>query len=297
MNMILRSIALFVFLGVNAQHHPDNNNTAAQRWAPVLRDITIGDYFNYMDSLADRYRTGYPLTEHLLVRANPRIIDSLADTDYYRQMARDSFVYDQKKMIALHRGDSLLIPDSMTVNHLLKVFANTLIDINIPEFKLRIYEDTVLVHTFPVRVGKNMKRFLAMGNRETNLRTISGEGTIVRHERNPVFYNPVNGRRFYLTKRDDEKTTVMPRIPWIETEINGVRNGQMIHPTTNPETLGKAYSNGCIGTREADMWYIYYNAPIGTAVRIRYDLEVTDEKGNSITLKDIYSKYKAADDE
>tara|TARA_R110000868_G_scaffold409972_1_gene696732 strand:- start:162 stop:455 length:294 start_codon:yes stop_codon:yes gene_type:complete len=71
-----------------------------------------------------------------------------------------------------------------------------------------------------------------MGDRITDLRTRTGEGQIVDYRRNPVFYNPVDGKRFYLTKRDDEQTTLMPQIPWIETEINGVRNGQLIHPTT-----------------------------------------------------------------
>ena len=53
-----------------------------------------------------------------------------------------------------------------------------------------------------------------------------------------------------------KKVTKLPQIPFIETEINGIRNGQLIHPTTNPETLNKAYSNGCIGTKEADAWVI-----------------------------------------
>ena len=80
----------------------------------------------------------------------------------------------------------------------------------------------------------------------------------------------------------------MPVIPWIETEINGIRNGQMIHPTTNPETLGKAYSNGCIGVSESDAWIIYYHAPLNTALQIRYDLIILDEKGEKRELEDIY---------
>ncbi|MGS2765004.1 L,D-transpeptidase [Sinomicrobium sp. M5D2P9] len=263
-----------------------------EKHACISRDVTIGEYFNFMDSLVSRHapEINYPLTEHLLVRANPWVIDTLANTDYYRQIAKDSFVYDQKKMIVLRAGDSLMIPDSTAVPRLLNTFENALIDINVPEYKLRIYQDSLLLYTFPIRVGQNTRKYLAMGNRITNLQTASGKGTIVRHERNPAFYNPVNGKRFYLTKRDDGKTTVMPQIPWIETEINGVRNGQMIHPTTNPETLEKAYSNGCIGTKEADMWYIYYYAPIGTIIHIRYDLNIKDENGNSISIKDIYNK-------
>ena len=81
----------------------------------------------------------------------------------------------------------------------------------------------------------------------------------------------------------------MPQIPFIETEINGIRNGQLIHPTTNPITLEKAYSNGCIGTKEADAWVIYYYAPIGTKIRIRYDINVKNSMGKKIVLKDIYN--------
>ncbi len=75
-----------------------------------------------------------------------------------------------------------------------------------------------------------------------------------------------------------------------KVEIDGHQYGQMVHPTTNPQSLGKAYSNGCIGTKEVDAWYIYYYAPIGTNVEIRYDLEVVDSKGDTLLLKDIYSK-------
>jgi L,D-transpeptidase ErfK/SrfK len=171
---------------------------------------------------------------------------------------------------------------------ILKDFKHTTLDINLPEFRLRIYRDSTLVYSFPIRIGQNRKRYLAFGNRVTDLRTKTGTGFIVRHERNPDFYNPVTGKRFYVTKRDDQKVTLMPQIPWIETEINGIRNGQMIHPTTNPETLERAYSNGCIGTRESDAWYIYYYAAVGTAIHIRYDLELKNEKGDTEILDDIY---------
>lgn len=252
--------------------------------------IRIRDYFNFIDSLVNTYGdfTEYPLSEHLLVRANPWIIDALVNTDYYRMAAQDSFVYDQKQLIILPKGNVLRIPDSLMGCTLLQNFENTHIDVNIPEFKLRIYQDSSLLYTFPIRVGQNRKRYLVMGDRRTDLRTKLGNGVIIKHVKDPDFYNPVDGKRFYLTKRDDKKTTLMPQIPWLETEIDGIRNGQMIHPTTNPETLGKAYSNGCIGVREADAWIIYYHAPIGTPINIRYDLKVEDENGNEKVLGDIY---------
>lgn len=256
----------------------------------VNRDICVRDYFPFMDSITVAYDSivSYPFSEHLLVRANPWIIDTLANTDYYRMMAKDSFVYDQKCLIILREGDRLKIPDSIEAGRILKDFAATYIDINIPEFKLRILRDSAELFSFPIRVGQNKKKYLAMGGRVTDLRTKTGRGTIVRHAKDPDYYNPTTGKRFHLTKRDDDKTTLMPQIPWIETEINRLRNGQMIHPTTNPETLGKAYSNGCIGTKEADAWIIYYHAPLGTEIHIRYDLKIKDSIGTEIELEDIY---------
>ncbi len=258
----------------------------------VSRDIRIRDYFMYMDSLVHHYDTlvPYSFSEHLLVRYNPWIIDTLANTDYYRMAARDSFIYDQRNMVVLAKGNILHIPDSLSACKLLQQFEDTEIDVNIPEYKLRLFQDSTLKYTFPVRVGQDRKRFLAFGNRETDLRTKEGKGSIIKHVKNPDFYNPVDGKQFYLTKRDDGNTTLMPQIPWIETQINGLRNGQMIHPTTNPKTLEKAYSNGCIGTKEADAWIIYYYAPLGTKITIRYDLNTYEEGRVVNILKDIYKK-------
>ena len=254
--------------------------------------ITIENYFQFMDSVVKIYDslTPYKLTEHLVVRANPWILDTLQNTDYYRMSARDSFVYDQKKMIVLPKGNLLVIPDSIQVKKLLSSFQKTRIDINIPEFKLRIYEDTIQLYEFPIRVGRNEKKYLEMSGRVQDLKTKTGDGYIVNYVRNPRYVNPVNNQEYFVTLRDDEKVTKLPQIPFIETEINGFRYGQLIHPTTNPVTLGKAYSNGCIGTNEADAWVIYYYASIGTKVSIKYDLNIVNTVGDSITLKDIY-KY------
>lgn len=272
--------------------HTATKDTGAN-WVVVKKNVALGEYFPYIDSLVMRYDSlvDYALTEHLLVRANAWIIDTLANTDYYRMIERDSFVYDQRAMMVLRKGDSLLIPNHLAAAKILNDFKTTFLDINIPAYTMTIYQDTLKLFEFPVRVGRNEKKYLTMGNRITDLRTKHGLGSIVGHERDPDFYNPVDGKQFYLTKRDDGKTTLMPQIPWMETEINGARNGQMIHPTTNPETLRKPYSNGCIGTTEADAWIIYYHAPIGTRLNIRYDLYVIGKKGFEVRLKDIYRYY------
>ena len=258
----------------------------------LKKEITVENYFQFLDSLVNKYDslTSYKLSEHLLVRANPWIIDTLQNTDYYRRIAQDSFVYNQKNMTVLAKGAILVIPDSILAEKIQNSFKSTLIDVNIPEFKLRIYEANNILYDFPVRVGRDEKVYLEMSGRIQDLKTKTGKGRIVNHVRNPRYVNPVNNHEYFVTKRDDERVTKLPQIPFVETEINGVRNGQLIHPTTNAVTLGKAYSNGCIGTSEADAWVIYYFAPLETKIEIRYDLNVVNKEGDSIILKDIYSK-------
>lgn len=258
----------------------------------ISRDVQVKDYFQYLDSLINNFNLEhtYTVSEHVLVRHNPWIIDTLANTDYYRRMEKDSFVYNQKDEIILNKGSQIIIPDSLETQNLLDTFKSTWIDVNIPEFKLRIYKDSIKLYEFPVRVGRNEKKYLKMGDRVTDLRTIPGTGKIVAHVKNPDYHNPTTGQQYYNTNRDDKKNTQLPQIPFIETEINGIRYGQLIHPTTNPKSLGKAYSNGCIGTKEADAWIIYYYAPIDTKISIRYDLNIINEDGEYVKLKDIYEK-------
>jgi len=259
----------------------------------LTRNIIIENYFQFLDSLVSKYDslTPYKLTEHLLVRANPWIIDNLQNTDYYRMKAKDSFIYDQKKMVVLPQGESIIIPDVTIAEKILNSFKNTTIDINIPEFKLRIYENHEMLYEFLIRVGKNEKKFLEMSGRIQDLRTKTGVGKIVKHIRNPRYVNPVNNHEYFVTKRDDDQVTKLPQIPFLETELNGQRYGQLIHPTTNPITLGKPASNGCIGTKEADAWVIYYYSPIDTKINVRYNLTISNGNGGNIILEDIYKYY------
>jgi L,D-transpeptidase ErfK/SrfK len=258
----------------------------------ISKDVQIKRYFQYLDSIVINFNAthSYNISEHVLVRHNPWIIDSLANTDYYKMMARDSFVYNQKELVILKKGSKILIPDSLETQKLLNIFKSTWIDVNIPEYKLRIYKDSTKLYEFPIRVGRNEKKYLKMGDRITDLKTIPGTGKIVAFVKNPDYYNPTTGKQYFVTKRDDNNITKLPQIPFIETEINGIRYGQLIHPTTNPNTLNKAYSNGCIGTNEADAWIIYYHVPLKTKIRIRYDLVVKNETGDEIVFKDIYDK-------
>ena len=257
----------------------------------VAHDVKIKDYFKYVDSLTHAFDTllPYKLTEYLLVRSNPFIMDTLENTDYYRMKMRDTFVYDQKQLLVLKQGDRLKIPTQAVVDTFNAKIGRTRLDINIPEFKLRVIEGADTIYTFPVRVGQNRTRFLSEVGRETDLRTRVGNGYILNVYKKDYSTDPVKGKKFTTTNRDDERQTLMPLLPWLETKINGQRFGQLIHPTTNPASLWRAYSNGCMGVREADIWRIYYYAPVGTKVNIRYNLMVREENGDTLQLKDIYN--------
>jgi L,D-transpeptidase ErfK/SrfK len=260
----------------------------------ISYDVPLRSYFQFMDTLVAHLDTtlNYPVNEHLVVHANTWLIDTLAHTDYYHLMERGLFIEDPQSLLALRRGQKLLIPDEEMVNRLLQKLEATVIDINIPEFKLRIIEGDAIVGDFPVRVGRVQKKYLAMAGKKVDLRTKTGTGNIVRINRFPTFINPSNNKRYDSTLRDDGKRTKLPGMPWIEPELDGIRYGQLIHPTTNPKTLGKSYSNGCIGVKEGDMWRIYYHAPLGTKVVVRYDLEVIGEKGDTTLLKNIYPGFE-----
>ena len=257
---------------------------------PVGKEVVVGKFFQFVEEIVRQNDTltAYKLTENLLLRANPWILDTLVATDYYVQVSRGNVVYDQQKMVVLRPGDTLLIPGPKTAAALLEKMARTRLDINIPAFEMHILEGDSLLCVVPVRVGKDQKKYLEAVGREVDLRTRTGAGEIIRVNRYPRFVDPVTGKKFKFTKRDDRRTTRMPQIPWLEPSLNGHRYGQMIHPTTNPRTLGKAASNGCIGTSEADGWRVYFFAPVGTKVLIRYDLQAINERGDTLRYDDVY---------
>ena len=284
----------------NSEKKENNNNVVQQNtivaektWlfaALVPEQVLLKNYVKFMDSIVHKYDSlvPYTLTEHIIVRNNPWIIDSLEKTDYYYLKEKGVFVYDQKELLILKPGDTLYIPTDTVAKAILAKQSQTLIDINIPEFKLRIIEGTDTLYTLPVRVGQNKKAYWSVDDKTMNLKTRIGKGKIVEVYFKKGSVDPQSGKQMITTKRDDGKKTLMPLSPWIEPEIRGERFGQLIHPTTNLETLGKAYSNGCIGTREGDIWRIYYYAPVGTPVELRYDVWVTDSSGKKIKLKDVY---------
>jgi len=254
----------------------------------ITEDVSLSQYFYFIDSLLLLVNENSPveINEYVLVHANPWIIDSLAATDYYILKDKGLIVRDLLALTIFHKGQVLRIPKQAEINLIKTKLKDINLDLNIPEYRLRVFESDHILHEFIVRVGRDERKFLAMADHVVDLKTKTGDGEIVRIVKNASFINPVNNKAYHLTHRDDSIITSLPSIPWLEPELNGIKHGQLIHPTTNLKTLGKSYSNGCVGLRESDSWILYYHAPLGTRVNFRYDLSLPDQP----KLKDIYNK-------
>ena len=298
--LLIISVALVSLSCVNSNKTKTDDEPEDQKKAllpikiTVHKDVPINSYFKWMDSIVANHNEthNYPIDEYIIVHHNKWIIDTLAHTDYYYLMDKGIFNEDSKSLIALKENQVVAIPDSIQTEQLKLQLSNTHLELNIPEFRLRIIQDDKEIYKFPVRVGKNSSRYMAMAKRQVDMRTEPGLGEIIRVNKNPVFMNPQNNNKYYKTYRDDGKLTALPAVPWLEPAINGRSVGQLIHPTTNLKTLEKASSNGCIGLRESDSWIVYYYAPLGTKVVFKYELEGKNDEGETIQFKNIYPGFE-----
>ena len=241
------------------------NNAVFQKVIPFHK------LFYSFDSLATQHLpSNLPVPGDLvLVQANPWILDTLRKTDYRLAQASGRFVEDLDQEVILPRGATLYIPDSLTAHQIAESLLATRVDVQLSDFRLRLIRNNDTILNCPVRVGRNEEIYLEAVGRNVDLRTPTGNGKIIRVWRRPKSVNLHTGETYIVTRRDDGRITRMPAIPSLEPEINGRRPGKMIHATTNPITLGTAYSHGCIGVSEADMWVIYFNVPVGSTIVIR----------------------------
>jgi len=258
---------------------------------PLTQTVQLGGYFPWIDSVVAQYDTLVPylLTEQLIAHTNPWLIARFMNAGYYEQKALGREILDARTLEILHPGDTLLLPGDSLQADISCMLSSVVLEVNIPEYTLRIWENDSIRHQFLVRVGIPGKKYLPVLGREINTRTVVGKGAVVGIIRHPKFINFTTGETVHYTRRDDGVTTRMPMVPSIEPEIAGERLGQLIHATTNPETLGKMYSHGCIGTSEPAAWQIYFHLSLGTPVHFRYDLQAIDSTGSPYLLDDIYS--------
>ena len=151
-------------------------------WIKIEEDIDIKHYFPFMDKLilkADTFKN-WNINEYIIVHSNPWILDSLVASDYYSLQEKGIFNYDQTAIVILHKGDSIAIPDSAYAANINSKLASTIIDVNIPEFTLRLYQMNDTLLSGPVRVGRDAKKYIYVIDRTIDLKTPIGEGKIIR---------------------------------------------------------------------------------------------------------------------
>jgi len=143
--------------------------------------------------------------------------------------------------------------------------ASYLIDINIPEYTLRLYENDLLINTFPIAVGKSITP------------SILGDFKIVTIVKNPTWY-----------PQGKDAVPPGPENPlgpwWLGLDYPSYG----IHGNNAPSSIGKAQSKGCIRMRNDDVEYLAGKVQKGTQVRLRYE--------PIVLIKGSVSKFAVYDD-
>lgn len=123
------------------------------------------------------------------------------------------------------------------------------IRINIPEYKLYLYNGVDVYQCYPIAVGK------------TDSPSPTGDFVIINKVSNPTWYPP------------DHKRTPIPSGPnnplgmfWLGLNIDGYG----IHGNSAPWSIGSPISLGCFRMRNQDIEQLFNLVPVGTPVTITY---------------------------
>ena len=149
------------------------------------------------------------------------------------------------------------------------------IRINIPEYKLYLYQGNELYHEYPVAVGKR------------DSPSPTGNFTIINKVRHPTWYPPGH-----------KQTPVPPGTKnplgkyWLGLSIPGYG----IHGNSAPQSIGSPVSLGCFRMRNQDIEHLFGLIPIDTPVEVVYQTVTgkVDSDGQAWleVFPDIYRREK-----
>lgn len=144
------------------------------------------------------------------------------------------------------------------------------IRINIPEFKLYLYQGTEIFQTYPIAVGK------------PKTQSPIGEFRIVNKVVNPTWFPPHHAK----------PVPPGPNNPlgkyWMGLSITGYG----IHGNHSPLSIGNSASLGCFRMFNHDIEELFKLVPTGTPVQITYETVTAQSDGECLVLDiypDIYS--------
>lgn len=133
--------------------------------------------------------------------------------------------------------------------------------INVPAMRLEMFEDGQLVKSYGISVGKPATR------------TPLGTFQIVTKVKNPTWYGP--NKEVVKPGRNNPVGT-----RWIGLDLKGYG----IHGTSQPKSIGRAASHGCIRMRNSEVEDLFARIQIGDQVEILYETVMAD----GTTLRDLY---------
>lgn len=160
--------------------------------------------------------------------------------------------------------------------------------VNVPAYRLQLLDGDREIKRYRCRIGSlENKTRIGTGRvtqkfRPAIFRYSEGEkaGEIIEYSRIMDFRN---GRVV--------KTIRIPyeNVCGLEINVGGTVSGQIIHSTTNPETLEYPHSHGCVGMSMEDMLDLYKRVPRGTRIDIIYE-PVEFRDGAFYFHPDVYSR-------
>lgn len=143
--------------------------------------------------------------------------------------------------------------------------------INVPAFRLTLFEDGEPLRSYPVGVGVNLKP------------SRLGATKIINEVHNPTYYPPDWWKRGLTPIPPGPENPVGTR--WLGLGFSGYG----IHGTNSPESIGKAVSSGCIRMHNEDVEELARLVGVGTPVRLVYDtIEVWSDAGTGSHLIQIH---------
>jgi L,D-transpeptidase ErfK/SrfK len=176
--------------------------------------------------------------------------------------------YDE--IVTANPGVDTWLPGAGTVirlpmQHLLPDVPRTGIVVNLPDGRLYYFHidqyGNHVVEAYPISVGK------------MDWKTPLGVTSIVKKERNPVWYPPKSVRETHLKDDGDILPAFIP--PGPDNPLGeyamrlGITHGSyLIHGTNKPVGVGMQITHGCIRLYPEDIQQLFAEVPVGMAVRI-----------------------------
>lgn len=192
-----------------------------------------------------------------------------AEEDTLPDIARRNDIgFDE--IVAANPGVDAWVPGAGTVvrlplQHLLPNVPRAGIVVNLPDGRLYYFHDDEngrrVVESYPISVGR------------MDWKTPIGVTTVVKKERNPVWYPPESVRETHLKEDGDVLPESVPPGPDNPLGAYALRLGipggaYLIHGTNKPVGVGMQITHGCIRLYPEDIEHLFNEVPVGMPVRI-----------------------------